>query len=170
MSEEEPSVEGAERLGSFIERIETLEEEKSEFTEQIKEVKEEAKAQGFEPKVITAVLKIRKQPPGEQEEFNTLLDTYLTALGMETPERMGDVGELEGGESELSGFIQRLENLEEEKKEVAEQVKEVKAEAKGEGFDPKILNALLKIRKQGPAEATEFEMKVETYLAAVGTS
>ena len=166
---EHDTIENPSDLESFVERIERLETEKAEHAEDAKNVKAEAKAMGFETSVISAVLKIRAQPQGEHEEFNSLLDVYLAALNMETPDRIGDIGELEGGSSELSGFIERLENIAEQIKEIADQVKDVKAEAKAAGFDPKILNAVLKIRKKGESESTEFEMKVETYLAAVGS-
>lgn len=167
MSEHE-TIENPSDLESYVERIERLEEEKANYAEDAKNVKAEAKAMGFETDIINAILKIRAKPAGDHEEFNSMLDVYLAALNMQTPDRIGDIGELEEGSSELSGFIERLENIAEQSKEVADQVKDVKAEAKATGFDPKILNAVLKIRKKGESESTEFEMKVETYLAAVG--
>lgn len=72
----------ADQLRSFLERIERLEEEKAGVADDIKEVFAEAKGTGFDPKVMRAVLKIRKQDPNERMEFETVLDTYLAALGM----------------------------------------------------------------------------------------
>lgn len=69
-------------LKSFIERIERLEEEKLEVSEQIREVFAEAKGSGFDVKIIRQVLKIRKMETQERQEQEELLDLYLSALGM----------------------------------------------------------------------------------------
>lgn len=71
-----------ERLKSFIERIERLEEEKRALAEDIKEVFAEAKGVGFDVKTIRQVLKIRKMDKDDLDEQEALLDTYLRALGM----------------------------------------------------------------------------------------
>lgn len=68
----------------------------------------------------------------------------------------------------LKSFIERLENLEEEKREVADQIKDVFAEAKGEGFDPKIMREVLKLRRMKPHERIEREEMIEVYKAALG--
>ncbi|WP_259780565.1 DUF2312 domain-containing protein [Aestuariispira ectoiniformans] len=68
----------------------------------------------------------------------------------------------------LRSFIERIERLEEEKKAIADDIKEVFAEAKGEGYDVKALRAVLKYRKQDPAERSELEALVDTYLSALG--
>lgn len=68
----------------------------------------------------------------------------------------------------LRSFIERVERLEEEKKAIADDIKEVFAEAKGEGYDVKALRAVLKYRKQDPAERAEQEALVDTYLSALG--
>lgn len=70
------------QLKSFIERIERLEEEKLEVSEQIREVFAEAKGSGFDVKIIRQVLKIRKMETQERQEQEELLDLYLSALGM----------------------------------------------------------------------------------------
>lgn len=72
----------AERLRAFIERIERLEEEKKEVAEQIKEVYAEAKANGFDAKILRKVVSLRKKPTEERQEEEALLDLYLSALGM----------------------------------------------------------------------------------------
>ena len=67
-------------LRSFIERIERLEEEKRGIAEDIREVYAEAKAAGFEPKVMRQVVRIRKMERQEREEQEALLDLYLHAI------------------------------------------------------------------------------------------
>ena len=74
-----------ERLKSFIERIERLEEEKHVLSEDIKEVYAEAKGTGFEPKIMRQIIKIRRKDKEEVDEEESLLDLYKRALGM-TPE------------------------------------------------------------------------------------
>jgi uncharacterized protein (UPF0335 family) len=71
-----------ERLRSFIERIERLEEEKRVLSGDIKEVYAEAKGTGFEPKIMRQIIKIRKMDKDEVDEEESLLDLYKRALGM----------------------------------------------------------------------------------------
>jgi uncharacterized protein (UPF0335 family) len=70
-------------LQAFIERIERLEDEKSSLTEDIKEVYGEAKANGFDTKIMKKVVALRKLDRDERAEIETILDLYLTALGMD---------------------------------------------------------------------------------------
>ena len=74
-----------ERLRSFIQRIERLEEEKKTISDDIREVFAEAKSSGFDPKIMRQVLKIRKMETAERQEMDALLETYLAALGMTDP-------------------------------------------------------------------------------------
>ncbi|HEY1504278.1 MAG TPA: DUF2312 domain-containing protein [Stellaceae bacterium] len=69
-------------LKSFIERIERLEEEKKALGDDIRDVYSEAKASGFEVKIMRQIVKIRKMDKDELDEQEALLDTYLLALGM----------------------------------------------------------------------------------------
>ncbi|HKM69954.1 MAG TPA: DUF2312 domain-containing protein [Stellaceae bacterium] len=71
-----------EQLKSFIERIERLEEEKSALSGDIKEVYAEARGNGFEPKIMRQIIKIRKMDKQELDEEESLLDVYKRALGM----------------------------------------------------------------------------------------
>lgn len=71
------------QLRSFIERIERLTEEKATIADDIKDVYGEAKATGFEPKILKKVIAIRKQGADERAEEQAILDAYLTALGMQ---------------------------------------------------------------------------------------
>lgn len=71
----------AERLQSFIERIERLEEEKKNLTADIREVYAEAKSSGFDTKTMRKVVALRKLEQNERQEQEALLETYLRALG-----------------------------------------------------------------------------------------
>lgn len=73
------------RLRSFIERIERLEEEKAELGADIKEVYAEAKGTGFDPKIMRQVVRLRKMEDADRQEQELLLDTYLVAMGMAQP-------------------------------------------------------------------------------------
>jgi uncharacterized protein (UPF0335 family) len=72
----------AHQLKNFIEKIERLEDEKTELLETIREVFSEAKGFGFDPKIMKKVLKLRKIKREEYLEQEHLLETYLSALGM----------------------------------------------------------------------------------------
>ncbi len=72
----------AEHLKQYVDRLERLEEEKKNISEDIKEVFAEAKGNGFDVKTIRQILKIRKIDAAELEEAEYLLDTYKRALGM----------------------------------------------------------------------------------------
>jgi uncharacterized protein (UPF0335 family) len=71
-----------ERLKSFIERIERLEEEKRGLSGDIKEVYAEAKGSGFEPKIMRQIVKLRRMDKADVDEEESLLDLYKRALGM----------------------------------------------------------------------------------------
>lgn len=87
---------------------------------------------------------------------------------------MDDVIETEGREQykvtadELRSFIERLERLEAEKKDVTDQQKEVMAEARGRGYDVRILRKLVALRKKDPADVSEEEAILELYKEALG--
>jgi uncharacterized protein (UPF0335 family) len=70
------------RLKSFIERIERLEEEKRALAEDIKEVYAEAKGTGFDTKIMRQLIKLRKMDKDDLDEQETLLDVYKRAIGM----------------------------------------------------------------------------------------
>ena len=72
----------AEELRQFIERIETLEEEKRVVSDQIKDVMAEAKARGFDTKAIRALVRLRAKKPEDREEEEAILELYKPALGM----------------------------------------------------------------------------------------
>jgi uncharacterized protein (UPF0335 family) len=69
-------------LRAFVERIERLEEEKRALSDDIKDVYGEAKANGFDVKIMRKIVSIRKQDRDKRIEEETILDLYLAALGM----------------------------------------------------------------------------------------
>jgi uncharacterized protein (UPF0335 family) len=71
-------------------------------------------------------------------------------------------------QGQLKSIIERIERLEVEKAEVAEQIKEVFAEAKGNGFDVKILRKVVRLRKQDRAKRQEEDAILDLYLSALG--
>lgn len=70
------------RLKSFIERIERLEEEKKALGEDIRDVYSEAKSTGFEPKIMRKIVSLRKANLEKRREEQELLDLYMAAIGM----------------------------------------------------------------------------------------
>jgi len=70
------------QLKSIIGRVEKLEEEKVGISADIRDVFAEAKGNGFDVKAIRTIIKMRKMDASEREEAETILDTYLHALGM----------------------------------------------------------------------------------------
>jgi uncharacterized protein (UPF0335 family) len=73
----------AERLKSFIERIERLEEEKAALTSDIREIYSEAKGTGFDTKVMRQIVRLRKMEDADRQEQQAILDTYKKALGLD---------------------------------------------------------------------------------------
>jgi len=73
----------ADRLKSFIDRIEHLEEEKKALSEDLKEVYAEAKSAGFDNKVMRQIIRLRKMDQADRREMEELLSVYLHALEME---------------------------------------------------------------------------------------
>ena len=72
-----------EQLRLFIERIERLEEEKKGIADDIKDVYAESKSQGFDPKTMRTIVRLRKMDKGARQEMEALLDTYKAALGLQ---------------------------------------------------------------------------------------
>jgi uncharacterized protein (UPF0335 family) len=72
----------ADQLRLFIERIERLEEEKKGIADDIKDVYSEAKANGYDTKIMRKIVALRKMESHELQEQDALIDTYRAALGM----------------------------------------------------------------------------------------
>ena len=69
---------------------------------------------------------------------------------------------------QLRAFIERIERMEEEKKAISDDIKEIYAEAKGMGYDTKVLRQVVRIRKQDQHERAEQEAILDLYLHALG--
>jgi uncharacterized protein (UPF0335 family) len=70
------------RLRLLIERIERLEEEKKGIADDIRDVYAEAKAVGYDPKIMRQIVRLRKMKPDDRNEMEMVLDTYKAALGL----------------------------------------------------------------------------------------
>lgn len=70
------------RLRLLIERIERLEEEKKGIADDVRDVYAEAKAVGYDPKIMRQIVRLRKMKPDDRSEQETILETYKAALGM----------------------------------------------------------------------------------------
>ena len=70
------------QLRSYIERIERLEEEKTNLMADIREIFNEAKGNGFDVKIMRQILKLRKMDKDDRDEVETLLEIYKQAIGM----------------------------------------------------------------------------------------
>jgi len=70
------------QLKSIVERIERLEEEKKTISDDIRDVYAESKGNGFDVKALRAIIRLRRQDPNERQEQETILETYMQALGM----------------------------------------------------------------------------------------
>ena len=71
-------------------------------------------------------------------------------------------------QGKLKSLIERIERLEEDKAAVSADLKEVYAEAKGEGFDVKIVRKVVRLRKQDAAQRQEEEALIDLYISAIG--
>jgi len=70
------------RLRLLIERVERLEEEKKGIGDDIKDVYAEAKAVGYDAKIMRQIVRLRKMKPDDRKEMEAILDVYKAALGL----------------------------------------------------------------------------------------
>lgn len=108
-------------------------------------------------KEITKRARGKKQPDEPQAQGEAF-----------TPAQTGNADAHGIARDQLRAFIERIERLEEEKKTIADDIKDVYGEAKGTGFDTKILRKVIQIRKQDKDERMEQEAVLDTYLHALG--
>lgn len=87
------------KLRQYIEQLERLEEERKALVDDIRDKFLEAKAEGFDPKIMKKVLSLRKKSKTDRTEEEAVLDTYLHALGMLSD--AGDVGDFDERRSDL---------------------------------------------------------------------
>jgi uncharacterized protein (UPF0335 family) len=71
------------RLRLLIERVERLEEEKKGISDDIRDVYNEAKAVGYDVKVMKVIVKLRRMQPDDRREMDMIVDTYKNALGLD---------------------------------------------------------------------------------------
>ena len=79
----DPNSSEAKHLLAFIERVERLEEDKKQVSEDIKDVYAEAKGNGYDVKILRKIISIRKQDKDKRREEEEILQLYMAALGME---------------------------------------------------------------------------------------
>lgn len=79
---------------------------------------------------------------------------------------MSEAGGVAAGQ--LRSFIDRIERMEEEKKGISDDIRDVFAEAKGNGFDTKVMRQVIRLRKKDKAERQEEEAILDLYLHALG--
>jgi len=96
----------------------------------------------------------------------------IAGLGKGTPSGEADmsdpIDQYSVTADELRAFIERAEQLAAEKRDIAEQEKELFAEAKGRGYDTKVLRKVIALRKRKPDEIAEEEAVLEMYKTALG--
>jgi len=73
---------GADQLRLLIERVERLNEDKKGITDDIRDVYSEAKAKGYDPKIMREIVKLRAMEPHDRQEMQAILETYMAALGL----------------------------------------------------------------------------------------
>ena len=78
------------QLRAVVERIERLEEEKKTISDDIRDVYAEAKGNGYDVKALRTIVRLRKQDANERAEQETILETYMQALGMLAGTPLGD--------------------------------------------------------------------------------
>jgi len=107
-----------------------------------------------------------------QEEFFDILDAAEEQVAGpghnsdKSEEESNDVGGIAA--KKLQSYVERIERLEEEKKNIADDIKEFYSAAKGEGFDPKIMRQVVRLRKIESSERQEQEALLHLYMHALG--
>ncbi|ALH79469.1 DUF2312 domain-containing protein [Sphingopyxis macrogoltabida] len=71
------------QLRLFIERVERLEEEKKGIADDIRDTYNEAKSNGYDPKIMRQIVRLRKMPIHDRKEMEAILDVYKSALGID---------------------------------------------------------------------------------------
>lgn len=101
--------------------------------------------------------------PNQIEAFDVVLLGEGGAPKKELPPRVAAVAG-----DQLRSFVERIERLEADKRAIADDIKDVFAEAKGNGFDVKVLRQVIRIRRQDKAEREEREAILDLYMHALG--
>lgn len=90
------------------------------------------------------------------------------SAGMSPTAASASLGSGTVASGQLKSLVERIERLEEEKKAIADDIRDVFAEAKGQGFDTKIMRQVIRLRKKDTAERQEEEALLDLYLHALG--
>ena len=90
------------------------------------------------------------------------------AKGKNYPDASGGDNSAAVAGAQIRAFVERIERMNEEKKAIADDIKEIYAEAKGNGFDTKVLRKIVAIRKQDHNERMEQEALLDIYMHALG--
>jgi uncharacterized protein (UPF0335 family) len=102
----------------------------------------------------------------QQTEFSVVSPDSVDTGSPLAPAPSNDVGGVAA--VQLRSFVDRIERLEEEKKGLADDIKDIYSEAKGQGFDVKILRKIISLRKRSKEDRQEEEELLELYKAALG--
>jgi uncharacterized protein (UPF0335 family) len=113
--------------------------------------------EGFNPSAITGTAKAPPPESKPKKKAKSRKQAEIASSGGDNLAR-----------GQLRALVERIERLEEEKATIGEDIKEVYAEAKGAGFDTKVLRRVVKIRKQDQNERMEEEAVLDLYLHALG--
>ncbi|MDR6757808.1 uncharacterized protein (UPF0335 family) [Mycoplana sp. BE70] len=117
------------------------------------------------PEAVTAAAKSISKQAGSGKHPKAEEPTQPEAFG---DKETGSAAAHGVARDQLRAFVERIERLEEEKQTIAGDIKDVYGEAKGVGFDTKILRKVIAIRKQDKDERIEQEAVLDTYLHALG--
>ena len=110
-----------------------------------------------------------KRASNPTEDDEDLVGGAHTSDGKARPNRPSGGSDAHGvARDQLRAFVERIERLEEEKKTIADDIKDVYGEAKGMGYDTKVLRKVIARRKRDAQEVMEEELVLDTYLAALG--
>lgn len=96
------------------------------------------------------------------------MDGEETLMAHQAPQREGKMKPGDNSGGRILSFIERVERLEEEKKALADDIREIYAEAKGAGYDPKILREIVRKRRMDADDRAEQEALLEVYMRAIG--
>jgi uncharacterized protein (UPF0335 family) len=125
---------------------------------------------GVEPTISVSGPDGTMTPPVPMSVFKEAMDKVARGPHADTASQFPAVNDhnYAVAADELRQFIERFEQLEAEKKDVAEQQKELMAEAKGRGYDTKVMKKVVALRKRKPDDIAEEESMMEMYKAALG--
>jgi uncharacterized protein (UPF0335 family) len=114
--------------------------------------------------MIVRILGLKPAGAGPARARVTHQESGMSAVEKEQPE----AANTRFAKDQLKAFVERIERLEEEKRTIADDIKDVYAEAKGNGFDVKIMRKVVSLRRQDMNKRREEEAILDIYLSALG--